>query len=123
MKDFSKYIAKRPLVWRTKDGREMFIKDMTDSHLTNAIKMVIRRIDEIHYSSNSSYRTTDLWTYINRVRSRAFGISDLLDEAKTRDGIDFAIFEQYANNYKTVKFESDESISEWAAKVLKNAKK
>ena len=37
------------LVWVTKDGKEMPIKDMTDSHLENAIKHCINKceFDEI----------------------------------------------------------------------------
>lgn len=33
-------------IWTTKDGTEIVIKNMTDSHLLNAIKFLKRKIDE-----------------------------------------------------------------------------
>tara|TARA_R110000764_G_scaffold139641_3_gene227715 strand:+ start:963 stop:1178 length:216 start_codon:yes stop_codon:yes gene_type:complete len=34
------------LYWTTKDGTRILVDDMTESHLRNALKMIIRRINQ-----------------------------------------------------------------------------
>lgn len=32
-------------IWKTKDGTEIEVKDMTESHVRNALRLVIRNIE------------------------------------------------------------------------------
>lgn len=34
------------MIWKTRDGREMDIKDMTDSHLHNTIEYISRKLKQ-----------------------------------------------------------------------------
>lgn len=38
---------KQEVKWTTKDGRVMSVDDMTEQHAKNALKMMIRRFEEI----------------------------------------------------------------------------
>lgn len=43
-----------PPLWKMKDGRLIPIPDMTDSHLSNAIRMVIRNVESIRWQLGES---------------------------------------------------------------------
>jgi len=44
--------------WRTKDGREIVLSAMTDSHLANAIKMVARNCHNAKYNGKMETDST-----------------------------------------------------------------
>jgi len=41
--------------WKTKDGNELEIKNMSEEHIKNCMKMVERNIDRINRNSTPSY--------------------------------------------------------------------
>ena len=40
-------MSKEPVYWTTKDGKKMNVDDMTDSHVRNSFKMVLRNIKKL----------------------------------------------------------------------------
>lgn len=42
-------------IWTTKEGKELEIKDMSNSHLINTIRYIKRRLDEYHDEDGGSY--------------------------------------------------------------------
>jgi hypothetical protein len=68
------------LTWQTKDGREIRVRDMTDSHLLNTIHMIRRKVVAIQEETVKLYglplpQYTDLvdnnmWKSLNRERRR-----------------------------------------------------
>ena len=48
----------RKLIWKTKDGKEIPLKDMSDSHLQNALNMLIK-----HSEMEDIKAEFDVWKY------------------------------------------------------------
>lgn len=42
-------------IWTTREGKEIAIEDMKDSHLINTIRLLKKRIDEWHQISSGAY--------------------------------------------------------------------
>lgn len=44
------------MIWIQRDGTPIKIKDMTESHIKNCIKMLKRKINEINYEQSCGYQ-------------------------------------------------------------------
>lgn len=40
-------MSKEPVYWITKDGTKMNVDDMTDNHVRNAFKLLLRRLEAV----------------------------------------------------------------------------
>jgi hypothetical protein len=104
--------------WKTKDGTVMLMSQMEDSHLINAIKMVMRKIYK-EYKDNFDLSGDKLVEFIEYNPLRTFGIKDLLNEAKSRKSIDCSMFGSYARSLSAREEVNDkESVKRWASRLL-----
>jgi len=80
------------MIWETRDGREIEVKDMTNSHLVNAIKYCKKRAKEgVEIGGGQYYGEgeEDFWidTLFGKEALSIIGYYGLLREARRRGGV------------------------------------
>lgn len=71
-------------VWKTKDGREMPVTEMSDSHLLRTIRLVESRLVDLGLSDTPTDRLSAKWR-ANSIREATVSLDMLKREADRRN--------------------------------------
>lgn len=71
-------------VWKTKDGREMPVTEMSDSHLLRTIRLVESRLVDLGLSDTPTDRLSAKWRQ-NSIREATVSLDMLKREADRRN--------------------------------------